>query len=155
MKNQQSFVPIALVAFVLLCFMNCAPAPEDDSAIRDAIAAEDERFMEAFKQGDAAAVAELYTEDGQLLPPNSGFVSGKQSIQEFWQGAMNMGIKSAKLETVEVKGYGELAYEVGRYTLFADGDQMIDQGKYIVILKKVEGAWKWYRDIWNSSQPAP
>ena len=50
-------------------------------------------------------------------------------------------------------GVGKTAYEVGKYQLFADGDQMADQGKYIVTWKQVEGKWKLHRDIWNTSLP--
>lgn len=64
------------------------------------------------------------------------------------------GIKGAKLESVEVESHGDTAIEVGRYTLDNGEGQMIDQGKYIVIWKQENGAWKLYRDIWNSSMPA-
>jgi uncharacterized protein (TIGR02246 family) len=137
----------------LLVFMNCQPAQEDSTKIREAIVAANGNFMEAFNSGDASGLAACYTAEGQLLPGNSDFVAGTQAIQEFWQGAMNMGIKSAKLETIEVEGMGKIAYEVGKYQLFADGDQMLDQGKYIVIWKQVEGVWKLHRDIWNTSLP--
>jgi len=30
---------------------------------------------------------------------------------------------------------------------------VMDQGKYIVIWKQVEGEWKLHRDIWNTSMP--
>jgi uncharacterized protein (TIGR02246 family) len=123
--------------------------------VRDAIAAEVENFMATFNRGDAAGLAALYTENGQILPPNSDFVTGRQAIQAFWQGAMDMGIKSVKLETVEVEGYGDTAIEVGKYTLSGEAGQVLDTGKYIVIFKQVDGQWKLHRDIFNSSMPAP
>ena len=121
----------------------------------EAIAVANENFMAAVNQGDAAGLAALYTENGQLLPPKGDFVTGRSAIQEFWQSAMDAGIKSAKLETVEVEGCGDTAYEVGKYTLFADGEQMSDKGKYIVIWKQEDGQWKLHRDISNTSMPAP
>jgi uncharacterized protein (TIGR02246 family) len=51
--------------------------------IREAIAAAIEKFMAAFSRGDAAGCAALYTEQGQLLPPNSDVIAGKQAIQTF------------------------------------------------------------------------
>jgi len=139
----------------LLLFMNCQPTQQDNTKIREAIVAGNGNLMEAFNSGDAAGVAALYTAEGKLLPANSDFVTGPQAIQEFWQGAIDMGIKSVKLETIEVDGMGKMAYEVGKYQLFAEGDQMLDQGKYIVVWKEVEGVWKLHRDIWNTSMPAP
>jgi ketosteroid isomerase-like protein len=121
--------------------------------IGDVIKKANEKFMEAFKKS-AAEVAALYTLEAQLLPPNSEMVKGKEAIQGFWQAVMDMGIKLAKLETVEVYGCGDAAYEIGKFELFAEGDKSVDTGKYIVFWKMEEGAWKLDRDIWNSSLPA-
>ena len=86
--------------------------------VREAILAANQKFMRAFADRDAVGMAALYTRNGQLLPPNSDFVTGAPAIQAFWQAIMDMGIKAAQLETVEVEGSGESAYEVGKYTLF-------------------------------------
>jgi ketosteroid isomerase-like protein len=123
--------------------------------LRDQIAAANEVFMQVFGRGDAAGLAALYTEDGQLLPPNAGFMTGKEAIQAFWQGAMDMGIKGAKLEIGEVEDHGETAIEVSKFTLSGEEGQVLDEGKYIVIWKRVGGQWKLHRDIFNSSKPAP
>ncbi len=122
---------------------------------RDAIVAGDEKWMAAFNRGDAAGLAALYTENGQLLPAHSDFVTGKQAIQAFWQGAMDMGMKSANLEALEIEDHGDTAIEVGKYTLRGEGGQVFDMGKYVVILKQEDGQWKVHRDIWTSSMPAP
>lgn len=124
------------------------------TAIHKAIAAANDTFMAVFRAGDAAGVAALYTEDAQLLPPNADVMAGKEAIQAFWQGAMDMGIGSAQLEIVEVDGHGDTAIEVSRYTLSSAGGQLLDQGKYIVIWKREKGDWKLHRDIFNSSMPA-
>jgi uncharacterized protein (TIGR02246 family) len=125
------------------------------TGVRDAIAAANENFMAAFKRGDAAGLAALYTEDGQLLPPNSDFMTGREAIQAFWQGAMDMGIKSAQIEIGEVEDHGDTAIEVSKYTLQGEGGQVLDKGKYIVIWKQEDGQWKLHRDIFNSSMPPP
>ena len=124
------------------------------SEIRDGIAAANANFMDTFNRGDGAGMGALYTENGQLLPPNSDFVSGQSAISTFWQGAMDMGIKTAKLETVEIDGEGDAVFEVGKYALGGEGGSEIDSGKFIVVWKKEGGGWKLHRDIWNSSKPA-
>lgn len=121
---------------------------------RAAIAAANRTFMDNFARQDAAAMAELYTADGQLLPTNSDFVTGSAAIQEFWGGAMGMGIRTVNLETVELDAHGDTALEVGRYTLGGEGGQPIDNGKYMVVWKNDGGTWKLHRDIWTSSLPA-
>ena len=123
--------------------------------IRDTIKAEDEKFMAAFDRGDAAGVAALYTENGQLLPANSDYITGRQAIQNFWQGVMDMGVTKAKLEPIEVEGHGDTAYESGKYTLMGEGDQVLDTGKYMVIWRQEEEQWRLHRDIWTTSLPAP
>jgi ketosteroid isomerase-like protein len=121
---------------------------------RTGIEAANRRFMDAFGRSDAAGVARLYTSGAQLLPANSDFVAGTTAIQGFWQGAMDLGLKEAVLETVEVESHGNTAYEIGRYTLKAAGGQVADSGKYLVIWQQDGGGWKLHRDIWTTSRPA-
>ena len=123
-------------------------------AVRDGIAATNKIFMATFAKEDAAGVAALYTEDGQFMPSNSDFVIGRQAIQATFQGLLDMGIKGIKLETIEVEVLGDSASEVGRYILEAEGGQVADQGKFLVIWKQEAGQWKLHRDMINTSMPA-
>lgn len=128
----------------------------DSTDIRNEIRKANDGFEAAFKRGDAAGLADLYTEDGMLLPTSSDFIRGKSGVREFWQGALDMGIKEARLESLEVERQGDVATEVGQYKLTGAGGAPMDQGKYIVIWKQEGGRWKLHRDIWNSSQaPQP
>jgi len=119
------------------------------------ITATNNAFMEAFGKGDAAGVANLYRKTGSVLPPNSEVIGGIEAIRVFWQGAMDMGIKEAKLETVDLEVYQGVAWERGNYTLAGAKGEVMDRGKYIVVWKDEGGKWKLHRDIWNSSLPAP
>lgn len=123
--------------------------------IFNTILAAEKTFMDIYRQGDAAGMAALYTENGQLMPPNSDFLTGPPVIQEWFQGIMDMGIKDIKLETLEVERHGDTASEVGRYTLEGEGGQVLDQGKYVVNWKQEADQWKLHRDIFNTSMPAP
>jgi uncharacterized protein (TIGR02246 family) len=122
--------------------------------VYETIVAADKTFMDTFAQGDAAGIAALYTENGQFLPPNGDFVSGQHAIQTTFQALMDSGIKSIKLDTLEVESYGDTASEVGKYTLEGEGGQVLDKGKFIVIWKQEAGQWKLHRDIINTSMPA-
>ena len=115
------------------------------------------RFSEAYNRGDAAAAADHYTEDAKLLPSNREMVSGKQAIQEFWEMAMAAGVRRVDLEAVEVGFDGNLGYVRGVSTVTIQpegGQEMINKGKYLVILKRqADDSWKVAVDIWNSDSP--
>ena len=76
----------------------------------EAITKVNETFSETFKNGDAKGVADLYTEEGQLLPANSDFLTGRTAVQGFFQGLMDAGIHSIQLTTKEVEEFRSLRY---------------------------------------------
>jgi uncharacterized protein (TIGR02246 family) len=125
--------------------------------IRAKIDAANKAFLDAFNRGDIAAAMGVYTEDATILPPNADMMKGKAAITAFWQGARDMGVKEAKLETVELTPMGdETACEIGKYVLKIhpeEGEAFTDHGKYMMIWKLVDGSWKWDSDAWNSSLP--
>ena len=123
--------------------------------IRTQIESANAQFMTAFKRGDATSMANLYTAGAQLLPANRDFVRGTAAIRTFWQTVMDMGLKGASLETIELEAHGDTVIEIGRYRLLAAGDVVADHGKYIVVWKNDNGKWKLHRDIWTTSQPPP
>ena len=104
-----------------------------------------------FARGNAAEIADLYTDNRMLLPTGSDFVQGKRDIEAYWQVAIDMGIKNIKLDVVELEQHGDTAIELSKYTLSSADNQVIDIGKGIVIWKYANGTWKLHRDIWNSS----
>ncbi len=125
------------------------------TSTRDEVQHANAAFENHFAQQDAAAIAALYTTEGMLMPTGMGPIQGHEGIQAFWQGAIDMGVKRLSLHTQDVEELTDTAIEVGAYSLFAAGDQPLDQGKYLVVWKRQEGTWKLHQDIWNSSQPAP
>ncbi len=137
------------LTLTLLLSTELAAAQQGD--VRAVIEAENKEFIDAFSRGDSTALAALYTTDAQLFPTQSDIVSGKQAIEEFWQGVIDSGIKGATLTTLEVEGHGDAAYEVGTYTLTGEDGTALDTGKYVVIWKRDKGQWKLHRDIWNTS----
>jgi uncharacterized protein (TIGR02246 family) len=121
--------------------------------IREAIENANRRLETTYRTRDPGAVADLYTEDGQLFPTGAEPIVGRPGIAQFWRGVMDLGIVDARLETQEVDAQGHTAIEVGRYTLFGEGNHVLDRGKYIVIWKQSLGEWRLHRDIWNTSIP--
>jgi uncharacterized protein (TIGR02246 family) len=122
--------------------------------IHDAILAVEERFVAAYNRGDAPGLAALYTSDGQIMPPNTEAVVGHPALEKLFRSFWDAGDTAIKLETVEAEGSGDVAYEVGKYTLSGPAGKVNDHGKYIVVWRKVDGHWKLHRDIFNSNVPS-
>ena len=120
------------------------------SNVHQAIGEVNKKFMSAFGRGDAGGVAALYTDAGQLLPPGSDIITGREGIAAFWTGGMEMGIKRVELNTLELDPQGDTAIEVGRATLYSEGGDVIDDPKYLVVWKREGGQWRLHRDMWNS-----
>jgi len=124
---------------------------QQESEIHATISALAKNFESTFESGDVKKLAEFYTSNGTLLPDGSDFVEGRQAIQEYWQAAVDMGIKSIKLDIIEIEQHDDTVIEMSKYTLNSTDGQGIDNGKGIVIWKNKDGTWKMHRDIWNSS----
>jgi len=122
-------------------------------AVKSAIAAVNQGFMASFSNGDAAGIAALYTVDGQVAPPNSDVLTGRDTVQAFWQMVIGMGLKTVKLETAEIDVLGDAAIEQGYYELGDGAGNTADRGKFLVVWKHQDGEWRLHRDIWNSSVP--
>ncbi|MEC8620835.1 MAG: nuclear transport factor 2 family protein [Pseudomonadota bacterium] len=111
-------------------------------------------FMDAFADGDAEKVAGFYTANCRFLPDNSHPVDGRANVQELLQSMMDGGVSSIELITCEVEDCGDTAVEVGRVVMRGGDDEILDDGKFIVIWKKEDDGWRLHRDIVNSSLPS-
>ena len=123
-------------------------------ALQQAIERANQQFMEAFGRGDMAGLARLYTEDAHLMPPGMPAMRGRAAIQQFWQGAAQLGIHAVELRTDEVQPAGETACEIGQAVLHIrseDGQETTDTAKYVVVWAHQGGGWKLAVDIWNSN----
>ena len=165
MKKLVMVIPLV---FLLCVTFGCQTAEEvaedvaeaamDMAQVRQAIEAANTKFGEAVRAGDAATLASYYTEDARLLPPNSEMIEGRASVEAYWAGGFQMGIKDVVLTTVDVMGMGDLVCEIGtaKISVQPEGmDALEDMAKYLVIWKKGDdGMWRLHVDIWNSSLPA-
>jgi len=147
----QSVMKGTSTLLVLPSLLLCACEADDLSPeeLKAAISAVNAEFMTAVKMGDAEAVAQLYTEDGELRPPGSAPVTGRAAISEFWGAVMGGGVADAKLMVDEVGGGDDWAYEVSRYAMYDSEGGSVGEGSYIVIWQHTPDGWRLHRDIWN------
>ncbi len=133
-------------------------AAVDPSADEQAIRGHVEHWLQLIKAKDAAGIAELYAEDGAVMPPNAPIGKGRAAIQQTWASMMQtpgFGLNIVP-EQIFVSSSGDMALDRGTYSLtFApDGVTQTDTGKYVVVWRKIGGEWKAAADIFNSDLPA-
>ncbi|HEY5590148.1 MAG TPA: DUF4440 domain-containing protein [Paludibacter sp.] len=153
MKNKPKIMSSIVGIFLLILMVNsCTNGPTD---ITDQIKESNKVFMDAVLKSDTITLTNLYTNDAKIFPENGNIIDGQPSIGKFWSSTINMGIKKVLFETEKAQKFGNIAIEEGKYALYMEGDQVVNQGKYIVTWKNEDGKWKVFRDIWNVSTPAP
>jgi uncharacterized protein (TIGR02246 family) len=100
---------------------------------------------------------ESYAPDAVYMPPHHAAVHGKQAIHEYLQGPMKHGVTDLVYEVTFIRHSGDLAYDVGRYSMSVpqrDGARKKDQGKYLTVWKRQSGGeWKIVADAWSSDVP--
>ena len=127
-----------------------AALPAHAADLKSAIDAANRAWVAAYQKGDAAGLASLYTTDATLLPPGSDMVHGRAAIQAFWKQVMDSGLKINSLQAVSVEQLGgNAAREIGRGAGEANGPVDL---KYVVVWKRVNGAWRLSTDIWNANK---
>lgn len=158
MKNKHITITpstvITCAIFATTLLLSACEQQMDKNELKASIEKANQAWMEAVKKQDASGVAGLYTEDAFILPPNVPAMQGREGIEGFFSAAMNAGIKDVRLVTEQVDGDRETAIERGSYEMRAEGDKVVDQGKYLVHWKNINGKWMFQNDIFNSSMPA-
>lgn len=128
------------------------------------LAAEEQQIRELGRQWvewvaakDVKAIVDLYAEDGVIMPPNAAQAQGAEAIGAVWESITQLPEVAMSFEptTIEVAQSGDMAYDIGTYSLSfaADQGRVEDEGKYVVVWVKEGGDWKAAADIFNSNQP--
>lgn len=112
---------------------------------------EDEKLIDGIARGDWDLVASLYAEDATIFAPGIPPVTGPQTIAAFWKASKKKGLHSLELQIMQLEGHGGIVHSVGKYTMRGASGEELDIGKFLAVWKKVDGKWKFHRDVFNSS----
>ncbi len=127
------------------------PSTDVQSLIRDL--AQD--FVTAFNTGNYDQAAALFAPDGAFLAPHHDPAYGPKAVEHLLNLLGDAGYQDLRLETVRVESSGDMAMEVGRYTVALrnpDGTIHGDRGKYVKVWRRL-GAWLIVADSWNTNLP--
>lgn len=150
---------ILFVVFSLFSIQGFTQEKQDTDSAREQIEKWEASLSENFKKGDAIAMAEGYSMDAIVFPPNAPEIKGREAITKLWQGMLSMGKIDIKFNTDKVDVFGSAASSYGTYQLeitMVDGTVIRDNGKFLEVWEKQEdGDWLRTYDMWNSSVPQP
>jgi len=114
-------------------------------------------FVTSFNTGNYDQVAALFAQDGAFMAPHHDPAYGPKAVERLLRQCAEAGYEDLRLETIRVEASGELAMEIGRYTVAIrrpDGTILADRGKYVKAWRRL-GAWLIVADCWSSNLPVP
>jgi uncharacterized protein (TIGR02246 family) len=113
-------------------------------------------FSMNFNTGNYDQVAGLFAADGLFMAPHNESVAGPKSIERKLREFGEAGFQDLRLETSRVDFSGDMAMEVGKYSVSVQresGGSSMDRGKYVKVWRRL-GAWRIVADCWSSNLPA-
>jgi uncharacterized protein (TIGR02246 family) len=127
------------------------PLADVQSMIRDLV----QDFVTGFNTGNYDQVAGLFAQDGAMMAPHYEPAYGPKAVEHLLRQLGEAGYEDLRLETVRVEASGELAIEIGRYSVAIrqpHGSVVGDRGKYLKAWRRL-GAWLIVADCWSSNLP--
>jgi uncharacterized protein (TIGR02246 family) len=113
-------------------------------------------FVTSFNTGNYDQAAALFAPDGAFMAPHYDPAYGPKPVERLLHQLGDAGYQDLRVETVRVEASGDLAMEIGRYTvaiLQPDATLRADRGKYLKAWRRL-GVWLIVADSWSSNLPA-
>jgi uncharacterized protein (TIGR02246 family) len=134
--------------------------PGEGKAAEAEIRKGDEDFFSAANARNANAIAALYSNDAVSMPENSPPLVGHDAILKYNQDFVKLPklAITGESETIRFSDDGTMAYATGKYSVSyvdAKGHTIKDEGKYLNVLKNVDGKWKVIVDAFSSNRAPP
>lgn len=131
---------------------DAAPNPPQEGQIRTAIA----EWVEIYNRNDWTLLADQFTDDAVMMPPNSPAIAGRSAIAA-WEAANEDGFRIA-LQPDRISVAGDIAVINGRSCVFIPLDRGrigVDVGKFLEVRRRqTDGRWLVSHDAFNSDLQA-
>jgi ketosteroid isomerase-like protein len=108
-------------------------------------------FATSFNTGNYDQASALFASDGVLMAPRHEAAYGQKAVERLLRQLGDAGYSDLRLETMRVEHSGDMAMELGRFTLAvrqADGTLVSDRGKYVKVWRRL-GAWLIIAESWS------
>lgn len=127
----------------------------DEPSVNAEVIKATDAYRTAVLAGDARSVAALYRDDAIELPPCRTPVKGRPAIEQRYRDLFDgrAPITAFTFAHIASAIEGDLAYDVGTYRQrmsLPSGEAIGAEGKYLVLLRRTEGAWKAAFAIYSS-----
>ncbi len=128
------------------------PIRDVESQLRDLT----QDFAMSFNTGNYDQAALLFVSDGELMAPHHEGAYGQKAVERLLRQLGELGYSDLRMETTRVEHSGDMAMEVGRFSVVvrkADGTEAAERGKYVKVWRRL-GAWRLVADCWSRSPVA-
>jgi ketosteroid isomerase-like protein len=108
-------------------------------------------FATSFNTGNYDQAAALFAHDGVLMAPHLEAAYGQNSVERSLRQLGETGYSDLRLETTRVDHSGDMAMELGRFSVVvrkADGTMIPERGKYVKVWRRL-GAWLLIAECWS------
>lgn len=123
------------------------PFRDVESQLRDLT----QDFAMSFNTGNYDQASAFYAADGVLMAPQREPAYGPKPVERLLRQMGEAGYSDLRLETTRVDHSGDMAMELGRFTVIvrqADGTMAPERGKYVKVWKRL-GAWLIMAECWS------
>jgi uncharacterized protein (TIGR02246 family) len=113
-------------------------------------------YVTAFNTGNYDQVAAMFAHDGALMTPFHDSAYGQKAVERLLREFGEEGYSDMRVQTERVENSGDMAMEVGRYSVIIrqeNGTLMPERGKYVKVWRRL-GAWLILADCWSRNPPA-
>src|ERR1700677_1660297 len=128
------------------------PFLDVQSLIRNSV----QDFVTAFNTANYDQAAAMFSPEGAFMAPPHDPAYGPKAVEHLLRKFGDAGYQDLRLETIRVESSGDMAMEIGRYSVaihLPDGTVTADRGKYVKAWRRL-GAWLIIADCWSSNLPA-
>ncbi|XP_077993813.1 uncharacterized protein LOC144447611 [Glandiceps talaboti] len=123
-----------------------------DAVLKAALEEWLKKFQEHFVAGDTKTLAEtLFTAESTMLAPEHEVQHGRQGVAGVLSEMKSAGVHNILFEIHDFGSSteGEMVYQRSSYTMVKEDGSNIEVGKYLAILKKIDGGYFYHSVCFN------